>query len=389
MSNRPSQSCYWNRLIQAVSPVAALFAISLLPCTLQAAAAPGEGAVFVASNNSNGNAVMMYRRANNGRIRRVGRFATGGRGQGGINDPMQSQGSLALTPDHAFLLAVNGGTSDISVFQVLDNGLALLGVTPSGGGNPISLTLHDDLVYVLNFAGSSIHTAGFRMRPNGDLSPVRNSRQTLSTLDTAPSTIAFSPDGAKLVISERQTDKIDVFTVNSDGSLSKATVNNSTGKEPFGLTFTSSGALLVTNAAGSVSSYRLEADNTLTLVSGESPASGAATCWIATDDRHAWVSNSVTSNIGGYTIDAGGALTPLGVVATESVSEPTIFPPVNPPTAYPLDLMLSSDGRYLYILYSARGSVIAYKLGDNGALTRIDEAPAFSPQSGVQGLVAF
>ena len=173
-----------NRRFRAVAragmgSVLAAAALVMFEGNLSAQADQPQGAVFAATNNAERNDIIMYNGASNGHLSLVGRFPTGGRGEGGINDPLHSQNSLILSPDHAYLLAVNAGSSDISVFRVIGSGLLLLSVTPSGGGSPISLAMHDDLVYVVNYSGN-YHTAGFRLESWGGLKPVKNSREELS-----------------------------------------------------------------------------------------------------------------------------------------------------------------------------------------------------------------
>lgn len=73
------------------------------------AANSSRGAVFAATNGVNRNEIVMYARLPTGKLQWVGKFETGGRGQGGINDPLQSQNSVVITPDHSFLLAVKQG----------------------------------------------------------------------------------------------------------------------------------------------------------------------------------------------------------------------------------------------------------------------------------------
>ena len=90
-----------------------------LLCSLGAtgmSASESVGAVFAATNDPNQNEVVMYSRSETGALKYVGNFATGGRGEGGINDPLQAESSLLLSPDHQYLLAVNAGSSTISVF---------------------------------------------------------------------------------------------------------------------------------------------------------------------------------------------------------------------------------------------------------------------------------
>jgi 6-phosphogluconolactonase len=346
------------------------------------------GAVFAATNDANKNEVVMYARSETGALKYVGKFATGGRGEGGINDPLQSQRSLVLSNDHHFLLAVNAGSSTISVFQVNGSGLRLLGVEPSHGGNPVSVDIHGDLVYVANFGGT-YHTAGFHLRPQGKLDFIPNSRQPLSTLDTEPSTIAFSPDGSKLIVTERQTNKIDVFSVSRDGSLTNPVVNTSEGEEPFGATFAPSGALLVSEAGtSSVSSYTVNTDNTLSVVTSKSPSSGIATCWVIAAGGNVFTTSAVTSNISSFGLGSAGELTPLGSIWTEPGTEASIFPPIGV-VAFPIDLAITPGNQYLYVVYSALGQVIGYKSAAGNDLTKIVSVSPYAPQIGVEGLAVY
>ena len=108
------------------------------------------------------NEVLAYRRASDGTLQEGGRFATGGRGRGGNNDPLESQGSLTLSQDHSLLFAVNPGSGTISVFSVHGSELSLLDKVISGGSQPNAIAQHGNLVYVLNAGGSS-NVVGFRL----------------------------------------------------------------------------------------------------------------------------------------------------------------------------------------------------------------------------------
>ena len=52
-------------------------------------------------------------------------------------------------------------SNDISVLSVEKNKLSLLGKTPSGGVRPTSVTVHDNVLYVLNAGTGTIN--GFRI----------------------------------------------------------------------------------------------------------------------------------------------------------------------------------------------------------------------------------
>jgi 6-phosphogluconolactonase (cycloisomerase 2 family) len=364
-----------------------------LMCGFAVANAAGQageaaGAVFVATNDVNHNAVIMYSRSASGTLTYVGSFETGGRGQGGINDPLQSQSSLLLSSDHKYLLAVNAGSSTLSVFQVFYNGLRLIETTPTEGGNPVSIAMHDDLVYVAN-VGGTYHTAGFHMNPFGELEFIQNSKQHLSGLDTEPGTIAFSPDGSKLIVTERQTNNIDVFSVASDGSLTNGVVTAAQGVEPFGAAFAPSGALLVSEAgSGAVSSYSVNADNSLTAITSKSPSSGVATCWVIPGGEYAYASSAITSSISGYKLGSAGDLSPLGIIVKTPGTQPAIFPPIGV-TAFPMDVEITPDNKFLYVVYSALGQVVGYQAASDGTLTQVTSVSPYAAQIGVEGLAVY
>jgi hypothetical protein len=78
-------------------------------------------AVFVMTNNVDRNEVVAYRRVNDGALQESGRFASGGRRSGGNNDPLESQGSLTLGPDHSLLFAVNAGSGSDLYFTMSED----------------------------------------------------------------------------------------------------------------------------------------------------------------------------------------------------------------------------------------------------------------------------
>src|SRR3989442_8703623 len=125
-----------------------------------AAAADGApGAVYTLMNLTSGNAVAVFARAADGTLTVAGTVPTGGIGTG---SGLGSQGALALSEDGRWLFAVNAGSNDVSIFRVTPTGLSWTSRIPSGGTKPISVTVHDKLLYVLNGGGSG-NIAGFAL----------------------------------------------------------------------------------------------------------------------------------------------------------------------------------------------------------------------------------
>ena len=82
-------------------------------------------AVFVMTNAADKNEVIAYQRSKDGSLRETQRIPTGGRGSGGNNDPLESQGSLTLSGDHSLLFAVNASSGEVSVFRVEGSTLSI------------------------------------------------------------------------------------------------------------------------------------------------------------------------------------------------------------------------------------------------------------------------
>ncbi len=357
-----------------------------LPARSNAETQRGTGAVFVMTNAAAGNEIIASKRNADGSLEQGRRFSTGDRGSGGVTDPLGSQGSLTLTQDRSFLLAVNAGSGSISVLRVLGARLALVDRVPCGGSEPVAVAQHGNLVYVVNAGGSS-NVTGFRLDGNGKLRPIPHSIAFLTAGNSGPGSLSFSPDGQFLLVTEKLTNRIDAFHVQLDGTLGPVVVTAAVGPGTFAVAFAPNGAALVSetgpaggNNASAISSYAALPNGTLSPISTSVPTQGAATCWqaVTPDGRFVYTSNSATSTISGFAIGADGALTPLpGTVAA-----------ILPTGSTNLDTAITSDGKYLYTLDSGTGLVSIFGINGDGSLTSLGDAGGLSAAAGFNGIAA-
>ena len=345
-----------------------------------------NGAVFVMTNAAERNEVISYKRAADGSLQEGHRFATGGRGSGGNNDPLESQGSLTLSQDRALLFAVNAGSGDVSLFRVHGADLWLADKQLSQGSEPNAVAQHGHLVYVLNTGGSS-SVVGFRVSDDGKLYPIPHSLSFLSTNTSGAASLAFSPNGQFLLVTERETNSIDVFSVEKNGTLSPIVTNPSAGPGVFALGFAPNGAALAVETgpaggqnASAISSYSVASNGTLTPISTSVPTLGAATCWNAVTPNGKWVytSNAGTSTISGFTIGSNGALTAL----------PGTIVGTNPSGATNLDIAITSDGKFLYSLDGEIGKISIFGIQSDGTLTNLGTTGALPKGVGFNGIAA-
>jgi len=357
-----------------------------LPARSNAKTEGSAGAVFVMTNGASGNSIITYKRNADGSLQEGRTFATGGRGSGGVTDPLASQGSLTLTGDGSFLLAVNAGSGTISVFRVHGSNLSLTDRTPCGGSEPVAVAEHSGLVYVVNAGGSS-EVTGFRLDGSGKLKAIANSIAFLTTGNSGPGSLSFSPDGQFLLVTEKLTNKIDAFHVQANGTLGPIVANAAAGPGTFAVLFAPSGAALVAetgpaggNNASAISSYAVTPNGTVSPVSTSVPTLAAATCWLAVtpDGSFVYTSNAGSASISGFAVGSTGVLTALPgtVVATL------------PSGSTNIDAAISGDGKYLYTLDSGTGSVSIFGINEDGTLTDFGEAGGLSAAAGFNGIAA-
>jgi 6-phosphogluconolactonase len=318
----------------------------------------------------------VYDRFADGSLVAAGSVATGGTGTGG---GLGSQGAVILDEDGEHLYAVNAGSSSVSSFAVEGGSLELIGTVPSGGTTPISVTVHDDLLYVLN-AGGTGNISGFQVS-DGALTPLAGSTRPLTGTDVAPAQVQLSPDGSTLVVSEKAANTLAVYAVGSDGLATGPTAVPSAGATPFGFAFNNKGTAVVSEAAGgapdgsSVSSYDLRAGS-LSLVSGAVPTTETAACWIAItgNGKFAYAGNAGSASVTGYRVANDGSLsilTPGGKTGTAAAGV--------------IDLDVSRNSTFLYGRL-ANGTIGAWSIASNGSLTAL--APAGGLPAGAAGIAA-
>jgi 6-phosphogluconolactonase len=339
------------------------------------------GGVFVSTNGLNGNAVVAFARAADGSLTPTGTFATGGTGIGGVGDPLASQFAVALSKNAQFLVVVNAGSNDISSFAVDGGSLTLVNRASSGGVRPVSVTITNGYVYALNTISNTIGVLA--LGSDGTLTAEPAKTKALAAGANGAAEVRANPTGDMLVVTERVSNRLETFAVAGDGSLGNPVVTAAAGTTPFGFDFTTRGQVIVSEAASaSASSYETNVDGTLSVVSAAAPTLQRATCWLIVNNsgRFAYTANAGTSNITGFAIDAQGGLirlTSTGVSGDLGAG------------AQPLDLDMSRNGNFLYVMKNGTGTVGAFAVAGDGSLTPLADTPGLAARAGYMGLAAY
>jgi 6-phosphogluconolactonase len=339
--------------------------------------------VFIMTNDADANAVIAFERAPDGTLFGTHRYQTEGRGSGGTVDPLSSQGALTLSQDRSWLFAVNAGSGTVSVFRVSGAQLELSDRVPTEGSEPNAVAQHGKLVYVLNTAGTS-NVVGFELR-GGKLIRIPGSLRLLSENGAESSSLAFSPNGEFLLVTERATNKIDTFRVLSDGTLLPFTATLG-GAGTFAVAFAPNGTALVSETgpgapnSSAISSYTVQSNGTLQAITTSLPTLGSANCWNAVADGHfVYTSNSASASISGFVIAANGAIAPI----------PGTVLALNPTGSTNLDIAVSADNRFLYSLNAGSGRIGAFAIdAADGTLTNLGTFGELPASAGFNGIAA-
>ena len=334
-----------------------------------------SAAVYVQTNNATENEVIVFSRAEDGALAPVGRYPTGGRGTGVPH--LASAGSVVLGDDGQWLLVVNAGSDELSLFAVQPDGLQLANRVGSGGSKPTSVAVSGALVYVLNNGTPNI--SGFNLI-DGKLTALAGSARPLSGADADPAQISFTPGGGALIATERGTNSISSYLVDQRGYAQGPTTIKSSGQTPYGFGLTMGGPLIVSEAFGgamgaaAASSYAVSGAGELTMMSGSVGDTRSEVCWVALtkDDRFAYVTNFGDGTVSCYEIAANGRLTLHDPVAGSARQGQKGL----------RDEAISGDGRYLYAIDADAQKLFGWAVGQDGHLTPAGEF------GGVPGTVA-
>jgi 6-phosphogluconolactonase (cycloisomerase 2 family) len=215
-------------------------------------------------------------------------------------------------------------------------------------------------------AGAEGNISGFHLDRAGRLTALPNATLPLSGAAVAPAQISFAPDGDKLVVTEKGSNRISVYHVTQRGKASGPVVSDSAAPTPFGFEFDHHGNLIVSEAVGGApnasvtSAYRINADGTLSVISAAVPTNQTAACWVAisSDGRFAYVTNTGSGSVSGYTIMRDGAISldnaTAGLTGAGSM---------------PIDASVA--GHHLYVLNAGSDTITSFMVNRDGSLTHL------------------
>lgn len=372
------------------------------------------------------NQIINFKRGGDGQLVELQRVPTGGTGTNGFTpltgeksspDSLISSNSIVVSKDRKSLFAVNAGDNTVSAFAIGIDGMLTLTDTRgtgnavtgmSGTANSLAFNDADGTLYVSHSFGPDhirIFTAmggKLTLRPQS-----RSVNLPMTTMDRVPTQIVLTPDNkyliaavlfdarpseAGLTLAKEKT--LVTFPVMMGGALGEPIFNDAGGITPFANVFLNgnpntfvtvlaaeSAAVLSTIAAnGNVVSGKPSKIDTV--VAGM-PTEPSEICWISVseDNRYAFGANFGYGTVSTFRIDSSGLMVRQSTAAQES-GDGTFKGLAGVVSSGAGDNAVS--GPFLYQLYANAKKLVGYRIGDDGRLTKVSEAPI--PYNSTQGL---
>jgi len=170
---------------------------------------------------------------------------------------------------------------------------------------------------VLNSSGAG-SVVGFQLGFGGHLTHLKDATSFLTANVTGGASLAISPDGHFLAVTERLANNNDVFQIQPNGLLAPIVVIPSPDPVAFSVTFAPNGSAIFSetgpadaNDGSAISSYSILSTGKLASISQGIPTLGAANCWnvVTPDETKVYVSNAGSSTISGFAIGPKGTTT--------------------------------------------------------------------------------
>ena len=197
--------------------------------------------------------------------------------------------SVAFSPSGGVIAVTNEGSNTVSMFTVSVTGL-LTPVVQSPASNATTGSFPTSVAFSPSGGVIAVATQGsnsvsmFTVSVTGLLTPVVQSPASNATTGSGPSSVAFSPSGGVIAVTNSNSNSVSMFKVDSVTGLLTPVVqspasNANTGAAPFSVAFSPSGGVIaVTNSnSNSVSMFKVDSVTGLLTPVPQSPVSNATT----------------------------------------------------------------------------------------------------------------
>jgi 6-phosphogluconolactonase (cycloisomerase 2 family) len=285
---------------------------------------------------------------------------------------------IRVDPHGKFVYVVSENTDQVYGYSINTNDGSLTAIA----GSPFDTAIKPQSL-VFDVTGNTKHStiSGYSVDESTGVLTSLGTPATISGGEDSPAQIVRA--GNYLYVAISGSSVIDVFTINADGSLTESTDPNApypTDTGPYGLAVDPSGTVLYSanngSGSGSISSFRINADGSLTSFCAPNPCALAipvkSDIGIDPQGKYLFVTEQGAGSKGQidvYPIDASvGSLTGLGAAVAGS--------PFATGGSNPNAISFDASGKWLFSGHDSTASIAEFSLNSaTGALTAVAGSP--------------
>jgi 6-phosphogluconolactonase (cycloisomerase 2 family) len=343
--------------------------MSALLMVLAATAAVGASArdrsvndtIWLETNTTAGNSILAFRNTGSGSPALISSTPAGGIG---VFDktfalgPFDSDQNLITDPTGSLLFAVNSGSNSIAVFRITADGLQAVDGSPfpSGGTDPVSVGLKDDILTVVNkdqdpAQNVNLHLPNyttFRVLPAGTLIPIEQSTASVA-YGSSPTQALVASRGSFVFGVDFLGGLLQSFSLDEEGRLQQNPPQAlpdslfkgvSVAHETLGMRTHPNLQILYVDLTflNEVAVYRYDEKGILSFVTAV-PDSGAAPCWAIVNHTG---TRLYATNTGDNSISVYDLTDPLNPVEIQH------FAMANT-TGHPFSTVIDGSDQFIYV----------------------------------------
>jgi len=337
-----------------------LLAVTILSCKNETILNPVKQQLFTISNQTADNKLLIYNRLSNGSLEYDTSVSLAGNGSGAV---LGSANPLTASTDGNWLFAVNAASNTIASIDIRGSLPIVKDTIATNGVKPVSIAVFSNWVYVLNQGGNG-SICGFSYDGNGNLNYIPNSFLQLGSGPVNPAQISFNNEGTALIVTEKDSSKIDLIHLNSNGSVNSIQKFASYSTKPYGFVRNNNNYIFCSEALQNYFTvYKVNA-NSIDLVSTPVTTTQIGACWVGLlpNQQYAYMLHAGTNCLTGFDVTAP---TNPRLLNSDGNSAST--------GVHPIEIVASKNSKLIYVLCSDTNGINVFDVSETGALNPVQE----------------
>jgi 6-phosphogluconolactonase (cycloisomerase 2 family) len=227
----------------------------------------------------------------------------------------------------------------------------------------VSIAVFSNWVYVLNQGGNG-SICGFTYDGNGSLNYIPNSFLQLGTGPVNPAQISFNSEGNALIVTEKDSSKLDLIHLDNNGGISSIQKFASFSGKPYGFVRNNNNYIFCSEALQNYFTVYKVNSNSIDLVSTPVSTSQTGACWVGLlpNQQYAYMLMAGTSCLTGF--DVSAPTTP-SLLNTDGNSAAT--------GNHPIEFVAAKNSKLIYVLCSGSNSINVFNVSETGILNPVQE----------------